>query len=133
VATKTIVEKVCDLTGLPADETVEFGLADKAYRVDLTAHHAEALREILADYIRVAQPIGKLNVAGNGHKARSVGSKPGSNREHLAAVRAWLRQQGETVNDRGRIAADQMAKFDAAHASPAVSAPAAYEPSRGWA
>lgn len=136
MATKVERTVVCDLTGEPADETVEFGLADKAYRIDLTKNHADGLREILADYIKVAQPIGKLNVAGNGHKARSSGAKPGSNREHLAAVRAWLRQQGYSVQDRGRIAADLMAKFDAAHQpSGTEQAPdqPAVEPHRAWA
>jgi hypothetical protein len=114
VATKVERTLVCDLTGEPADETIDFGLAGKAFTVDLTKHHADALREILADYIKVAQPAGKLATTNsNGSKPRAA--SPGSNREHLAAVRAWLRQQGHQVQDRGRIAANLMAEFDAAH------------------
>jgi nucleoid-associated protein Lsr2 len=122
MATKTIVERVCDLTGAPADETLDFGLQGKAYTIDLTQHHADALKEILADYIKVAQPAGKLAMSSNGSKPRAA--KPGSNREHLAAVRAWLRQNGHDVKDRGRLPADLVAKFDAAHASqPQQAAP----------
>jgi hypothetical protein len=130
---KVIRETICDITGGPAQETVQFAVDNDVYEIDLAAEPLQDFRSALGGFIESGRKVGKLNVAGNGHKARSVGSKPGSNREHLAAVRAWLRQQGETVNDRGRIAADQMAKFDAAHASPAVSAPAVYESSRGWA
>jgi Lsr2 len=113
VATKVERTLVCDLTGAPADETLDFALQGRAYTIDLTQHHADALKEILADYIKVAQPAGKLATASNGFKPRAA--KPGSNREHLAAVRAWLRQQGHDVKDRGRLPADLMAKFDAAH------------------
>jgi hypothetical protein len=113
---------VCDLTGEPADETVDFGLSGKAYTIDLTKNHADGLREILADYIKVAQPAGKLATSSNGSKPRAA--KPGSNREHLAAVRSWLRQQGHDVKDRGRLPADLVAKFDEAHASqPQQAAP----------
>jgi Lsr2 len=132
VATKTIVEKVCDLTGEPAEETVEFGLGDKAYRIDLTKNHADGLREILADYIKVAQPIGKVQVAGsNGRKARaSSGVK--QSREQTQAIRSWARQNGYQVGDKGRIPLKVQEAFDQTHQAPAQPPAAAYEPSRGW-
>lgn len=125
MATKIERSLVCDLTGEPADETVDFGLAGKAYTVDLTRHHADALREILADYVRVAQPAGKLATS-NGSKQRAV--RPGSNREQTQAIRDWARSQGMTVSDRGRISAEVKAKFDAAHAPAATP-----EPQPAWA
>lgn len=122
MATKTIVERVCDLTGAPADETLDFGLQGKAYTIDLTQHHADALKEILADYIKVAQPAGKLATTSNGHKPRAA--KPGSNREHTQAVRDWARTQGMAVSDRGRISAQVQEAFDAAHTTqPQQAAP----------
>jgi hypothetical protein len=36
-------------------------------------------------------------------------------KEDLATMRAWLREQGETVRDNGRIAADKKDKYYAAH------------------
>lgn len=125
MATKIERSLVCDLTGEPADETIEFGLAGKAYTVDLTKHHADGLREILADYIKVAQPAGKLTTS-NGSKQRAA--RPGSNREQLAAVRQWGRNNGFDVNDRGRISAALQQAFDAAHAAPATP-----EPQPAWA
>ena len=119
MATKVETSLVCDLTGEPAEETVEFGLAGKAYTIDLTKHHADGLREILADYIKVAQPAGKLATSG-GSKQRAA--RPGSNREHSQAVREWARAQGMTVSDRGRISTEVQAQFDAAHAGTAVPA-----------
>jgi glucuronate isomerase len=122
MATKVERTTICDLTGEPADETLDFGLAGKAYTIDLTKHHADGLREILADYIKVAQPAGKLATASsNGGKARAA--RPGSNREQLSAVREWGRNNGFDVNDRGRISAALQQAFDAAHA-PQQAAPA---------
>lgn len=111
MAQKVTTELVCDLTGDPADETVQFGIGGKAFEVDLTKQHADALREILDDYVRVARPAGKL---GSPAKARSNGAPP-RDREHAQAVRAWLRQQGHVVSDRGRISGELQAKFDEAH------------------
>jgi hypothetical protein len=132
MAQKVIRETICDLTGEPADETVEFGLADKVYRIDLTKNHADGLREILADYIRVAQPIGKLNVAsGSGYKARATSGGVRADREQLRAIREWAKGQGLSVSDRGRISSEIRAKFDAAHAD--GSQTPAHEPHRAWA
>lgn len=113
---KVIRELVCDLTGEPADETLEFGLAGKAYEVDLTKHHADLLRETLADYVNVARPLGKLTASGSKrHRASSNGA--GQSREHNQAIRDWARQQGLQVSERGRISADVQQQFDAAHAA----------------
>ena len=51
MAQQTIVTLVDDLDGSDADETVEFALDGREYEIDLTADHAKALRENLADYV----------------------------------------------------------------------------------
>jgi len=133
MAQKVIRELVCDITGAPAEETVQFAVGNDVYEIDLASEPLADFRSALGGFIESGRKVGKLNVAGNGHKTRSSGAKPGSNREHLAAVRAWLRQQGETVNDRGRIAAPLMAKFDAAHAGGSQPPQPAVEAHRSWA
>jgi hypothetical protein len=130
MAQKVITEFIDDIDGSVAERTFTFAVDGTNYEIDLSVDNIKEFTEAVAGFVESAR---RVKASGNGHRARSVGSKPGSNREHLAAVRAWLRQQGHSVQDRGRIAAELMAKFDAAHASPAVSAPAAYESSRGWA
>lgn len=114
MATKTIVEKVCDLTGDPADETIEFGIGGKAFEVDLTKKHADALREILEDYVRVARPAGRLTAAPNG-RLRSNGAVPGRGRDQMRAIRDWARQNGHNVSDRGRVPTAVLEQFDATH------------------
>ena len=117
MASKTTVELVDDLDGSPADETVRFGLDGKDLEIDLSAQHAGVLRDILSDYVAVGR---KAASAGAG-QSKQRAPKPGSSKEHLAAVRAWLRAQGHQVKDRGRISSDLMAKFDAAHAGTAAA------------
>lgn len=113
MATKTSVSLIDDLDGSSvADETVRFAIDGKELEIDLSANHAGVLRDILSDYVNAGR---KATTSSNGAKPR--GAKPGSNREHLAAVRSWLRQQGHDVKDRGRLPADLVAKFDAAHAA----------------
>jgi nucleoid-associated protein Lsr2 len=113
MAQKVITELVCDLTGEPAAETVEFGIGGKAFEVDLTQKHADALREILEDYVKVARPAGKLTAASNSR--RSSGTRASVDREQSRAIREWARAQGISVSDRGRISEDIRRQFDAAH------------------
>jgi nucleoid-associated protein Lsr2 len=110
---KVITELVCDLTGEPAAETVEFGIGGRAFEVDLTQKHADALREILEDYVKVARPAGKLTAASNSR--RSSGTRASVDREQMRAIREWARQHGHNVSDRGRISAEIKQAFDAAH------------------
>lgn len=117
MATKTTVELVCDLSGEPADETVKFALDNRVLEVDLTKRHADALREIMADYVGVARDVGKLSVSAAATAGRRASSK-GSVRqsfEQNQAIREWARKAGHVVSDRGRIKADIQAKFEEAH------------------
>lgn len=123
MARKTIVELVDDLDGSAADETVRFGLDGKELEIDLSANHAGVLRDILSDYVAAGR---KATSAGFAKSQRAP--KVGSNREQLAAVRAWGRNNGFDVNDRGRVSAALQQAFDAAHAAPATP-----EPQPAWA
>jgi hypothetical protein len=44
-----------------------------------------------------------------------AGSRRGSTRRDLAAVRAWAKSNGHHVSDRGRISAAVQQAYDAAH------------------
>src|SRR5512135_2585112 len=110
MAQRVITERVDDLDGSPAVETVRFGYAGRDYEIDLSEEHAAELDELLAPYIE--------------HGRRADGAKPSRGRRsegqrrspaELHAIRQWAREQGLQVSDRGRIAADILAKYDAAH------------------
>jgi hypothetical protein len=45
----------------------------------------------------------------------SVCNSPRGNREHTAAIRAWAREAGRQVSDRGRISAEVVKAFEEAH------------------
>lgn len=111
MAQKVIVSLIDDLTGDQADETVEFGIDGKNYEIDLTSKNADKLRDAFAKFIPAARrPSTNTRVRSQARTATTV-----SRREQTMAVRAWAKQQGMKVSDRGRIPADVQEAFDAAH------------------
>ncbi|WP_028935482.1 histone-like nucleoid-structuring protein Lsr2 [Pseudonocardia spinosispora] len=100
---KVQVQLVDDLDGDPADETVRFSLDGRDYEIDLTARHALALRENLADYIDAGRK------AGTGVKAAS---RP--DRERVRAVREWGKANGFELADRGRVPAEVWTAYEKA-------------------
>jgi hypothetical protein len=52
LARSTAIYTVDDITGEPAHETVSFAFDGVAYEIDLTAEHADQLRDLLDRYIR---------------------------------------------------------------------------------
>lgn len=119
MASKTFVELVDDITGEAAAESVRFGLDGIEYAIDLSEENAAELRERLAAFVESAQRVkggkaSKAPVARTGEK-RSVARAP-LGREQNQAIREWARAQGEKVNERGRIPAELVARFQEAHA-----------------
>ncbi|MDO5287316.1 MAG: Lsr2 family protein [Actinomycetia bacterium] len=94
-----------DVDGGPAAETVKFTLDGVAYEIDLSEENAEQLRSALAPWI--------------GHGRRTGGRKSGrggrSARSQANDIRAWARDNGYQVSDRGRVPADIRAAYDRAH------------------
>lgn len=93
MAQKMEMVLIDDLNGEPAAETVHFGLDGQHYELDLTKDHAKQLRAELKSYVR---------------GARSVAPpKPTPEAAPEAAqIRAWARQNGYEISDRGRIHRD---------------------------
>lgn len=94
-----------DLSGGPAEATVRFGLDGAAYEIDLNSDNASKLRESLQPFVTHARK------AGAGRR-RTRGA---SSRERSADIRSWAKSAGIQVSDRGRIPADVVAKYEAAH------------------
>ncbi|WP_427117030.1 histone-like nucleoid-structuring protein Lsr2 [Pseudarthrobacter scleromae] len=104
--TVTILED--DLDGSEASETVSFALDGTEYEIDLNNDHANELREALARFTNAGR-----KVSGRG---RPTGRKSASHGGPDAkAVRLWAVEQGLQVNTRGRIQADIVEKYEAAH------------------
>ncbi|MFI9051825.1 Lsr2 family protein [Streptomyces sp. NPDC053427] len=109
MAQKVQVLLVDDLDGGEADETVTFSLDGKSYEIDLTVANAEKLRESLSEFVKAGRRTGG-RAAGRG-KARAASGGPGD----TAKIRAWAKENGYNVNDRGRVPADIREAFEKAN------------------
>lgn len=109
MAQKVHVVLVDDIDGSDADETVNFSLDGREYAIDLTTKNAQKLRDALAPFVAHAR---STSASGRGRARRSTRSKDGAS---AADVRAWARDNGFTVPDRGRVAAEVREAYDAAH------------------
>jgi hypothetical protein len=107
MAQKITVALEDDLDGVPADETVRFGLGGTDYEIDLSTKNADAFRRQLAPFIEHARRTGP------GAAAPALG-RTASSRERSAHIRAWAKDQGITVSERGRIPASVAEQYDAA-------------------
>lgn len=106
MAQKVTVLLEDDLDGSHAAETVRFGLAGVEYEIDLSEQHANAFREQLSSYVVHARRAGR-------GKARP-GNRSAANRERTADIRAWAREHGVGISERGRIPASVIEQYEAA-------------------
>lgn len=104
MAQKISIQLIDDIDGTDAAESVPFALDGQSYVIDLSEKNAQALRDALALYIAHAQRDSR-----RGSRGRSRNGSTASD------IRAWARSAGYTVPDRGRVAADIKAAYDAAH------------------
>lgn len=92
-------------------ETVLFSLDGSAYEIDLTDANAAALREALAPYVSAARSISSSRGA-SGESSRRR-RRPGQ--QDYSAIRAWAKDNGYQVSERGRVPASVIEAYDAAH------------------
>lgn len=106
MAQRTIVTVLDDLDQSEGASTVSFGLDGRQYEIDLAEKNAKKLEKLLAPYIQAGRRVGGRSAS------RATGS---SGRSDLQAIRMWAQAEGYEVAERGRISADLMAAYDAAH------------------
>ncbi|MEU6484626.1 Lsr2 family protein [Streptomyces sp. NPDC046887] len=112
MAQKVQVLLVDDLDGGEADETVTFALDGKSYEIDLTTANADKLRGLLEPYTKGGRRTGGRSATGRG-KARVATASGGS--PDTAKIRAWAKENGYEVNDRGRVPATVKQAYEAAN------------------
>jgi Lsr2 len=96
-----------DLDGSPGAETVSFGIDGHSYEIDLGQQNLAKLQKSLQPFIEAGRRTAHRRAA---KPARSAA--PGADR---AAVREWAVSQGLKVSGRGRISAEVLTKYEAAH------------------
>lgn len=115
MAQRVRIELTDDLLddGTPADETLTFALDGVTYEIDLSADNATKLRDALSSWIGVARRVSGRKQVGRrgGSAARSAGNGAASANE----IRAWAREQGMQVSERGRVRDEIRAAYEAAH------------------
>ena len=105
MAQRTQVLFVDDIDGSQAAGTVRFGFGGTEYEIDLSQAHKDQLAAAVGPYVAAAR-----KVAG---RRPARGPRPA--RHDQSEVRAWAREHGLKVSDRGRIPADVLAQYEAAH------------------
>jgi Lsr2 len=97
-----------DIDGGAAEGTVRFALDGADYEIDLSSKHSDELHTALRKYVEHARKVGGTSRrpgARGGRKASTVDT---------VAVRAWARENGHDIKDRGRVPAEIVAKYQAA-------------------
>lgn len=114
-----IRQLIDDLDGKPIDaglgHEVTFSYQGADYRIDLRPANADKIEAVFAPYIKVAE---NLSSAGKARANTSTAIKmsgSGRSAEQLKAIRDWAAKNGFVVSPRGRIKADVIEAFDAAH------------------
>jgi len=112
MAQKVNIIMVDDIDGGQADEAVSFGLDDTNYEIDLSSRNAAALREALAPYVSAARKVRGRRDGGRsgGRRGQRSDGSPSA-----ADIRAWARENGHTLSDRGRVPAEIREAYNAAH------------------
>ncbi len=108
MARQIIQQLVDDVDGseIPAGTggTIRFGVDGATYEIDLTDENAAALRTALAPYVTAGRRTSTTK--------RSAAGRTRSTRD-LDAIRAWARENGHQVSDRGRVPVAVLAAYDA--------------------
>ena len=111
MAQKILTLFIDDIDGGEAEGTVQFALDGTEYEIDLSAKHSEELRSALDKYVSHARKIGGAARRGT----TRTGRKPSA--IDTVAVRAWARENGADIKERGRVPADVVARYRAATGS----------------
>jgi Spy/CpxP family protein refolding chaperone len=96
-----------DLDGSDGAETVTFGLDGVSYEIDLAEKNQAKFEKAFEPYVQAARRISRSRRTSS---ARTTGP-----RIDRAVVRAWAKEQGLHVSERGRIRVVVMQQYEASH------------------
>ena len=115
-----IRQLIDDLDGNPIDtglgHEVTFSYQGADYRIDLRPANADEIEAVFAPYIKAAEKVSSAGkVRAKTSKLARASSGSGRSVEQLKSIRDWAGKNGFVVSPRGRIKADVIDAFDAAH------------------
>lgn len=107
MASTTVVTITDDIDGSEGAQTVSFGFDGQNYEIDLSKKNHDKFKKGLQPFIDSGRRVGRQGAA------RSARGR--TSRKDSSAIRAWAAEQGLSVNERGRIPAAVVARYEAAH------------------
>ncbi|WP_415394432.1 histone-like nucleoid-structuring protein Lsr2 (plasmid) [Rhodococcus globerulus] len=114
-----IRQLIDDLDGKPIDtglgHEVTFSYQGVDYRIDLRPANADKIETAFAPYIKAAEKVSSASKPRTKTSTATKASASGRSAEQLKAIRDWAGKNNFDVSPRGRIKADVIDAFDAAH------------------
>ncbi|MCM2429340.1 histone-like nucleoid-structuring protein Lsr2 [Streptomyces sp. RKAG337] len=110
MAQKIVTIYTDDLTGKESSDagTHTFAVDGVAYEIDLGPDSYDKLLDALAPFIKAGHKVGRTRGASGPRKSGPVNND-------TADIRAWAKDNGYDVNDRGRVSATVRDAYEAAH------------------
>lgn len=96
-----------DIDGSEGAEPVAFGYKNVFYEIDLSPPNRSRFAEALVPFISVARRTSRSTP-----KRRR---RTAADRLDTAAIRAWAREEGLAISDRGRLRAEIVSRYRASH------------------
>lgn len=123
MAKQVTVQLVDDIDGSviadDAGESIEFSVSGVEYVIDLKSKSATEFHRKLGYYIEHATRVGgrKRRASPTAASSPSTASTPTAKRDpaQTRAIRQWAADTGYEISDRGRIPAEIVEAFEAAH------------------
>ncbi|MFJ8699473.1 histone-like nucleoid-structuring protein Lsr2 [Streptomyces ardesiacus] len=110
MAQKTQILLIDDIDGGEADETLTFALDGKTYEIDLKEKNAAKLRKALEPFVAAGRKTGRVSTTTRSRTATKSSSSSGD----TATIRAWAKENGFSINDRGRVPANVREAYEKA-------------------
>ncbi len=109
MAQRQLTQITDDLDGTILNEatTIQFSLEGLSYEIDLSEENARQLRSAIAPFVSAARRAPRRRTRDNTTAATTT--------RDLGLVREWARSNGHSVSDRGRVSAEILEAYDAAH------------------
>lgn len=102
------VRLIDDLDQSSADRTVPFSFDGANYEIDLSVKNIDQLSSALSSFIDAGRKV-------SGPRRNATKPAGNADRERNNAIREWARKSGQAVSDRGRISAQIVSAYNAAH------------------
>jgi nucleoid-associated protein Lsr2 len=107
MAKTTITQVTDDIDGSKNATEVSFSLDGKSWTIDLSNKNRKKLEAALKPYMDAGTRANSSRSGRRGSKS-SVGRRP-----DLQEIRAWAKQNGHQVSERGRISSSVIEAYDA--------------------